>query len=102
MQASVIANATSVTACTTATLPGYRLEAVHVERVSIRDALGGLAGLQRGGFNSLWKKVELIEPTFQVRTHSRLTLQHRLHSAVLAPMALLEGCREGGRECSMV
>lgn len=37
-----------------------------MERVSIRDALGGLAGLKRGGFGSLWKKVELIEPTFQV------------------------------------
>jgi len=43
-----------------------RLDPVHVERVSIRDALGGLSGLKRGGLSSLWSKVELIEPTFQV------------------------------------
>ncbi|KAL0053265.1 hypothetical protein WJX82_003487 [Trebouxia sp. C0006] len=42
-----------------------RLDPVHVERVSIRDALGGLSGLKRGGLSSLWSKVELIEPTFQ-------------------------------------
>ena len=39
---------------------------MHVERVSIRDALGGLSGLKRGGISSLWSQVELIEPTFQV------------------------------------
>ena len=43
-----------------------RLDPVHVERVSIRDALGGLSGLKRGGLSALWSKVELIEPTFQV------------------------------------
>lgn len=42
-----------------------RLDPVHVERVSIRDALGGLSGLKRGGLSALWSKVELIEPTFQ-------------------------------------
>ena len=42
-----------------------RLEPVHVERVSIRDALGGLSGLKRGGVSALWSQVELIEPTFQ-------------------------------------
>lgn len=36
-----------------------------MERVSIRDALGGLSGLKREGVSSLWSKVELIEPTFQ-------------------------------------
>lgn len=36
-----------------------------MERVSIRDALGGLSGLKRGGLSSLWSQVELIEPTFQ-------------------------------------
>ncbi|KAL3150907.1 hypothetical protein ABBQ32_000658 [Trebouxia sp. C0010 RCD-2024] len=42
-----------------------RLDPVHVERVSIRDAVGGLSGLKRGGVSALWSKVELIEPTFQ-------------------------------------
>ena len=36
-----------------------------MERVSIRDALGGLSGLKRGGVSSLLSQVELIEPTFQ-------------------------------------
>ena len=44
-----------------------RLSPVFVERVSIRDALGGTDGLQRGGFKSLLDPVELVEPTFQVR-----------------------------------
>ena len=43
-----------------------RLSPVFVERVSIRDALGGTDGLQRGGFKSLLDPVELVEPTFQV------------------------------------
>lgn len=37
-----------------------------MERVSIRDALGGTDGLQRGGFKTLLDPVELVEPTFQV------------------------------------
>ena len=48
---------------------------MHVERVSIRDALGGLSGLKRGGLSSLWSKVELIEPTFQVQSTSKRCIE---------------------------
>lgn len=63
-----------------------RLDPVHVERVSIRDALGGLSGLKRGGFSSLWAQVELIEPTFQVNLLFTTTPESRQSpSAPAAP-----------------
>lgn len=57
-----------------------RLDPVHVERVSIRDALGGLSGLKRGGFSSLWSQVELIEPTFQVNPPYEATIIPNAHT----------------------
>lgn len=42
-----------------------RLSPVHVERVSLRDAVAARKGLS---LESIFGNIELIEPTFQVRS----------------------------------
>ena len=57
-----------------------RLAPVHVERVSLRDALAARRGLS---VQSVLGAIELVEPTFQVRLHPSIVFFVLAHCILL-------------------